>query len=291
MFLERMAPRSAAATQNQALNAIVFFYRDVLGEPLGDLGKWARAKRPKRLPTWLTHGEMLRVLEPMPAFTRLMAEVAYGSGLRIAELLALRVKDVDFESCVITVRGGKGDKDRVTCLPRTVAFKLRSHLERCRVLWERDRTAGAEPIFLPDRLDRKFPNGGREWPWFWVWPAGNESRDPRSGVVRRHHIHEHTLGKALRVACVKCGIHKRVTAHTLRHSFATNLLAAGASITQVQELMGHSSVETTQVYTHCIPQFARSIVSPMDVEPVNVVEFPAVQNGTDRSYGTYGGGR
>lgn len=176
MFLERMAPRSAAATQNQALNAIVFFYRDVLGEPLGDLGKWARAKRPKRL-------------------------------------------------------------------------------------------------------------------WFWVWPAGNESRDPRSGVVRRHHIHRHTLGKALRVACVKCGIHKRVTAHTLRHSFATNLLAAGASITQVQELMGHSSVETTQVYTHCIPQFARSIVSPMDAEPGNVVAFPEVENGTDRSYGTYGGGR
>lgn len=295
-FLDGMADGCAAATQNQALNAVVFFYRDVLGDPLGDLGKWARAKRPKRLPTWLTHGEMLRVLGAMPEFTRLMAEVAYGSGLRIAELLALRVKDVDFDSCLISVRGGKGDKDRVTCLPRTVAFKLRSHMERCRVVWERDRAAGARPIFLPDGLERKFPNGGREWPWFWVWPAKGESVDPRSGVVRRHHVHEHTLGKALRAAAAKCGVHKRVTAHTLRHSFATNLLAAGAGITQVQELLGHSSVETTQVYLHCVPQFARAVVSPMDAVPGNVVAFAGedrtdMPDMPDRSYGTYGGVR
>jgi integron integrase len=291
LFLDGMATRQvAAATQNQALNAVVFFYRDVLREPLGYLGKWARAKRPKRLPTWLTHAEMLRVLDPMPSFTRLMAEVAYGAGLRIAELLELRVKDVDFESCLITVRGGKGDKDRVTCLPKTVAFKLRSHLERCRVVWERDRTAGANPIYLPDGLERKFSNAGREWAWFWVWPASGESVDPRSGIVRRHHVHEHTLGKALRVACFKSGIHKRVTAHTLRHSFATNLLAAGASITQVQELMGHSSIETTQIYTHCIPQFARSIVSPMDVQPGNVVAFEMQNVECEMRNGTYGRG-
>lgn len=259
-----LAPRCAAATQNQALNAIVFLYRDVLREPLGDLGKWARAKRPKRLPTWLTHEEMMRLLDGLKPFTRLMAEVAYGSGLRLAELLALRVKDVDFDSCLISVRGGKGDKDRVTCLPRSVAFKLREHVARCRHLWEQDRALGASAIFMPDGLERKFPNGGKEWPWFWVWPGGNESRDPRTGIVRRHHVHEDTLGKALRVAARRAGIHKRVTAHTLRHSFATNLLTNGASITQVQELLGHTSVETTQVYLHCVPRFAESITSPLD---------------------------
>lgn len=272
-FLELLAPRCAAATQNQALNAVVFLYRDVLREPLGDLGKWARAKRPKRLPTWLTHEEMLRLLEGLKPFTRLMAEVAYGSGLRLSELLALRVKDVDFDSCLISVRGGKGDKDRVTCLPKTVALKLRAHVAQCRGLWERDRARGANAIYLPDGLERKFPNGGKEWPWFWVWPGGNESRDPRTGIIRRHHVHEDTLGKALRVAARRAGIHKRVTAHTLRHSFATNLLANGASITQVQELLGHNSVETTQVYLHCIPKFAETITSPMDAPRPNVLPF------------------
>lgn len=275
LFLERMAPRSAASTQNQALNAIVFLYRDVLKESLGDLGKWARAKRPKRLPTWLTHDEMLRVLDAMPPFTRLMAEVAYGSGLRISELLALRVKDVDFESCLVTVRSGKGDKDRVTCLPKSVAFNLRAHLLRCRAMWENDRSRGALPVYLPDGLERKFPNGGREWPWFWVWPAKSESVDPRLNITRRHHVHEHTLGKALRIAARNAGLHKRVTAHTLRHSFATGLLTSGASITQVQELLGHTSVETTQVYLHCIPQFAQTITSPLDVQ-TNVVPFTPV---------------
>jgi integron integrase len=272
LFLEGLAARSAAATQNQALNAVVFLYRDVLRERLGDLGKWARAKRPKRLPTWLTHEEMMRLLGGLRPFTRLMAEVAYGSGLRLAELLALRVKDVDFVSRLISVRGGKGDKDRVTCLPQSVAFKLRAHLEQCRTMWEADRARGANAIYLPDGLERKFPNGGKEWPWFWVWPGGNESRDPRTGIVRRHHVHEDTLGKALRRAARLCGIHKRVTAHTLRHSFATNLLTNGASITQVQELLGHTSVETTQVYLHCVPKFAETIVSPLDAMS-NVVAF------------------
>lgn len=277
LFLEKLAPRSSASTQNQALNAIVFLYRDVLRQPLGDLGKWARAKRPKRLPTWLTHEEMVRLLDAMPPFTRLMAEVAYGSGLRIAELLHLRVKDVDFDSRLISVRGGKGDKDRITCLPQTVAFKLRAHLERCRAMWEQDRARGSNPVFLPDGLERKFPNGGREWPWFWIWPAKSESEDPRlTGLIRRHHVHEHTLGKALRTASHKTGLHKRVTAHTLRHSFATNLLSHGASITQVQELLGHTSVETTQIYLHCIPRFAETITSPLDVQR-NVVPFLPVE--------------
>lgn len=274
-FLETLAPRCSASTQNQALNAIVFLYRDVLKEPLGEIGKWARAKRPKRLPTWLSPQEMRRLIEAMPAGTRLMAELAYGSGLRIAELLALRVKDIDLDACLVSVRGGKGDKDRVTCLSQSLLHRLHAHLERIRVLYDRDRAAGANPIYLPDGLERKFPNGGREWVWFWLWPAANESTDPRTGIVRRHHVHEDTLGKALKLASRKAGLHKRVTAHTLRHSFATNLLANGASITQVQELLGHNSVETTQVYLHCVPQFARTITSPLDVmpSPENVVPF------------------
>ncbi len=276
-FLEQMAPCCSASTQNQALNAIVFFYRDVLRQPLGDLGKWARAKRPARLPSWLSPDEMRRLFDAMTPGPRLMAQVAYGSGVRLAELLALRVKDIDLDACLITVRGGKGDKDRVTCLPRSLVFTLRAHLERIRLLYDADRQAGAMPVYLPDQLERKYPNAGREWPWFWLWPAANESTDPRSGIVRRHHIHEDTLGKALKNARRRCGLSKRVTAHTLRHSFATNLLANGASITQVQELLGHSSVETTQIYTHCIPQFARSITSPMDTlpQPENVVPFQA----------------
>ena len=272
-YLEKLAPRTSASTQNQALNAIVFLYRDVLKEPLGDLGKWARAKRPARLPTWLSPQEMQRLLDAMPAGTRLMAELAYGSGLRIAELLALRVKDVDAH--LVTVRGGKGDKDRITCLPQSLVHRLHAHLDRIRVVYERDRAAGAMPIYMPDGLERKFPNGGREWPWFWLWPAVNESTDPRTGILRRHHLHEDTLGKALKLATRKAGLHKRVTAHTLRHSFATNLLASGASITQVRELLGHNSVETTQVYLHCIPQFAATITSPLDSLPAasNVVPF------------------
>lgn len=275
LFLEKLAPRSSASTQNQALNAIVFLYRDVIRQPLGDLGKWARAKRAKRLPSWLGPDEMRRLLEAMPPGARFMAEMAYGSGLRLAELLALRVKDVDLEACLITVRGGKGDKDRVTCLPKSLVFRVRTHLERVRVIYDRDRAAGAAPIYLPDGLERKFPKAGAEWPWFWMFPAISESTDPRTGIVRRHHVHEDTLGKALKAAARKVGICKRVSAHTLRHSFATNLLAGGASITQVQELLGHTSVETTQVYLHCIPQFAATITSPLDVMPQasNVVMF------------------
>lgn len=264
LFLEKLAPRSAASTQNQALNAIVFFYRDVLRQPLGDIVSWARAKRPKRLPTWLAPDEMQRLLQAMPHGTRFMAQVAYGSGLRLAELLNLRVKDIDLTAALISVRGGKGDKDRITCLPRSLLPTLQTHLERLRALYDQDRAAGANPVYLPDGLERKYLNAGREWPWFWLFPGASESTDPRTGIVRRHHVHEDTLGKALQKARRRIGLSKRITAHTLRHSFATNLLASGASITQVQELLGHNSVETTQVYLHCIPQFAKTITSPLD---------------------------
>jgi integron integrase len=280
LFLEKLAPKSAASTQNQALNALVFFYRDVLRQPLGDIGPWARAKRPKRLPTWLAPEEMQRLLQAMPHGTRLMAQVAYGSGIRLAELLNLRVKDIDLNAALISVRGGKGDKDRITCLPRSLIQILQTHLERLRALYDQDRAAGANPIYLPDGLERKYPNAGREWPWFWLFPGASESTDPRTRIVRRHHVHEDTLGKALQKARRRIGLSKRITAHTLRHSFATNLLASGSSITQVQELLGHNSVETTQVYLHCIPQFAKTITSPLDAlttstaPPTTIIQGP-----------------
>lgn len=274
-FLEELAPRCSAATQNQALCAIVFFYKDCLMTPLGDIGKWARAKRPERLPTWLSPQEMRQILDSMQGIPKLMTALAYGTGLRLAELLALRIKDIDLTAHLVTVRGGKGDKDRITCLPRALDLPLHQHLQRVKAIYDRDRAASANPIYLPAGLERKFPNAGREWPWFWLFPALNESTDPETKIHRRHHIHEDTLGKALKAAAHKIGLPKRITAHTLRHSFATNLLSSGASITQVQELLGHTSVETTQVYLHCIPQFAQTITSPLDAAPSPIIPFPA----------------
>lgn len=271
LFLEKLAPRSSASTQNQALNAIVFLYRDVLNQPLGQLGKWARAKRPARLPSWLSPAEMECLLSVMSGGSKLLARFAFGTGLRLAELLALRVKDIDLDSRLVTVRGGKGDKDRITCLPASLRMEMETHLMRVRAIYDQDRARGAAPVMLPDGLERKMPKEGRDWPWFWLWPAPSESTDPRSGIVRRHHLHEDTLGKALKTAVKRCGLGKRVTAHTLRHSFATALLSGGASITQVQELLGHSSVETTQIYLHCVPQFAQTIVSPLDALDQNKV--------------------
>jgi len=275
LFLHELAPRTAAATQTQALCAVQFLYRDVLKESMGDLGKWARAQRPKRMPTWLTQGEMSRLLEQMHGRTKAMAQMAYGSGLRLAEMLNLRIKDLDVEGCTITVRGGKGNKDRVTCLARSLAFRLGPYLARVRSLFEGDRAAGRAPVYLPDGLERKYPNKGREWPWFWVWPAVNESTDPRTGIVRRHPIHEDTLGKALAVATKRAGISKRVTVHTLRHSFATAFLENGGRLEELKELLGHSHIETTMIYTHVLPMLGRRVVSPLDVAERKVIAFPA----------------
>lgn len=278
LYLEHLAPRTSAATQNQALNAIVFLYRDVLNQPLGELGKWARAKRPKRLPTCLTVAEMDRLLSVMSGGAKLMARFAFGTGLRLAELLALRIKDIDLEARLVTVHGGKGDKDRVTCLPESLVLDLQTHLMRVRAIYDADRASGAAPIYLPDGLERKFKNGGTEWPWFWLWPANSESTDPRTRIIRRHHVHEDTLGKALKTATRRCGLSKRVTVHTLRHSFATALISNGASINQVQELLGHSSVETTMVYLHCVPQFAQSVTSPLDtLAAAKIIAFETPQ--------------
>lgn len=280
-WLEQMAPHCSASTQNQALNAVVFLYRDVLQEPLGELGKWARAKRPKKLPVYLEMPEMSALLAALPSGARLMARFAFGTGLRLNELLSLRMKDVHLmsEHPTVDVRGGKGDKDRVVPLPRTLVMELHDHVQRMRVLYDEDRAACRPGVYLPDGLERKFPNGGKERPWFWLWPAKSESRDPETGIVRRHHVHEDTLGKALKVAARKAGIAKRVTAHTLRHSFATHLLAQGVDIRRIQEWLGHSSVETTMIYTHCVPRDSGDVISPLDaLTQSKVVPFEQPQH-------------
>ena len=283
-WLQKMAPHCSASTQNQALNAVVFLYRDVLKQPLGDLGKWARAKRPKKIPIYLEKAELAALLNALPRGARLMARLTVATGLRLSELLNLRMKDLHLltDKPTVDVRGGKGDKDRVVPLPRSLVMELLEHVERMRVIYDRDRAANRPGIYLPDGLERKFPNGGKEWAWFWLWPAKGESRDPVTGIVRRHHVHEDTLGKALGRAARACGLAKRVTAHTLRHTFATLLLASGVDIRRIQAWLGHNSVETTMIYTHCVPRDMGDVINPIDaLDECKILPFqtPATERG------------
>jgi len=193
-----------------------------------------------------------------------MARLLYGSGMRLMECMRLRVKDVDFERGEILIREGKGNKDRVTMLPDALVADLRAHLVRVRGLWEQDRDAGLPGVFTPQALEKKYPNGGKTWPWFWVFPSRSLSTDPRSGIERRHHAHEQALQRAIKQAVVNGGITKPATTHSLRHSFATHLLQSGYDIRTVQELLGHSDVSTTMIYTHVLNKGGRGVVSPLD---------------------------
>ena len=265
-FLETLAVQGnvAASTQNQALNALVFFYDQALEQPLGDLGAFIRAKRPQRLPVVLTRGEVLHLLEPMEGVYRLMASLLYGTGMRLMECLRLRVKDVDFAYRQIVVRDGKGQKDRVTPLPDTLSEPLRAHLEQVRALHEADLRQGNGEVFLPSALARKYPNAAREWGWQYVFPSGRLSVDPRSGAIRRHHLHENGLQKAVKQAATAARLTKPANCHALRHSFATHLLETGQDIRTVQELLGHSNVSTTMIYTHVLNRGGQGVVSPLD---------------------------
>jgi integron integrase len=265
-FLETLAVRGnvSASTQNQALNALVFFYDQALEQPLGDLGAFIRAKRPQRLPVVLTRGEVLRLLDQMEGAHRLMASLLYGTGMRLMECLRLRVKDVDFADCQIVVRDGKGQKDRVTPLPDTLSEPLRAHLEQVRALHEADLRQGHGEVFLPSALARKYPNAAREWGWQYVFPSGRLSVDPRSGAIRRHHRHENGLQKAVKQAATAARLTKPANCHALRHSFATHLLETGYDIRTVQELLGHSDVSTTMIYTHALHRGGQGVVSPLD---------------------------
>jgi len=253
----------SASTQNQALNAIVFLYKQVLKKELGAIDA-IRAKKPKRLPVVLTVEETLLVLSQLSGVKQLMARLLYGSGLRLMECHRLRVKDIDISAKQIIVHNGKGFKDRVTVLAETVIPLLEEHLIRVRVLHKDFLSRGLGEVELPYALERKYPNAKYEWSWQYVFPAKNVSTDPRSKVRRRHHVHESGLQKAVKNAVRLSGISKNVGCHTFRHCFATHLLEAGVDIRTVQELLGHSNIATTMIYTHVMKKPGIDIKSPLD---------------------------
>ena len=265
-FLSHLAVegRVAASTQNQAKSALLFLYKEVLGVDLPWLNQIEAAKTSRRLPVVLTQGEVAAVLSSMKDTTGLVARLLYGTGMRVMEGLRLRVKDVDFGRGEILVRDGKGAKDRVTMLPARLVPELREHLMRVRELHGRDLAAGHGEAYLPYALDRKYPSAGREWCWQYVFPSANLSVDPRSGAVRRHHLMDQAVQRAIRQAVRKAGVAKQATPHTLRHFFATHLLESGYDIRTVQELLGHSDVSTTMIYTHVLNRGGRGVASPLD---------------------------
>jgi integron integrase len=265
-FLEHLAVdrHVSASTQNQALNALVFFYLEVVRREIGDLGEVLRARRSKRLPQVLTQAETRGLLEAMEGDPQLLARLLYGTGMRLMEGLRLRVKDVDFGRNQIVIRAGKGDKDRVTMLPQTLAEPLRGHLETVKGTHEADLAAGHGEVFLPDALGQKYASASREWAWQWVFPARSFSRDPRSGRWLRHHLAEEILQRAVKAARMQAGLPKPATPHTLRHCFATHLLEGGTDIRTLQELLGHKDVTTTQIYTHVMQKPGIGVRSPLD---------------------------
>jgi integron integrase len=266
-FLTHLALRRnvSVSTQNQALNALVFLYDQVLQRPLGDFADFARAKRPARLPTVLTRAETERVLAALkPGTLGLIIRLMYGSGLRLTEGLRLRVKDVDFAGGRIIVRQGKGDKDRVTMLPEKLRVELQEHLRRVKLLHDQDRNEGFGGVYLPHALARKYPKADREWCWQWVFPSGRRSKDPRSGVERRHHVNEISVQRAMKEAVQLAGVGKPASCHTLRHSFATHLLEAGTDIRTLQDLLGHQDVATTMIYLHVMQKPGIGTRSPLD---------------------------
>lgn len=254
----------ATATQKQALNALVFLYREVLDLPLEGKMTPVRSTRSVRLPTVLTSGEVESVFKQMEGTHALMAMLLYGAGLRLMECVRLRIKDVDLGQRMIVVRGGKGDKDRSTVLPELAQVLLEAHVKRVIALHQQDLSEGFGEVYLPGALAAKYPNAGRETGWQYVFPGRKRSVDPRSGRERRHHVLESGLQKAMKAAVLRAGIHKRATCHTLRHSFATHLLENGTNIRIVQELMGHKSVKTTEIYTHVMQRDLRQLKSPLD---------------------------
>jgi integron integrase len=265
-FLSHLAKNDdvAVATQNQALAAILFLYRVVLELELPWLDGVVRAKGPRRIPTVLDRAQVRAVLDAMTGVHGLMARLMYGTGMRIGECVALRVKYLDLDRREVIVRDGKGGKDRVTMLPALLVEPLREQLFAARAAFEHDRRRDQPGVALPHALERKYPNAGKAWGWYWVFPQDHLSRDPRSGIVRRHHAYDQTLARAIVLASRRAKIVKPVTSHTLRHCFATHLLEDGYDIRTVQELLGHKDVSTTMIYTHVLNRGGRGVVSPLD---------------------------
>jgi integron integrase len=256
--------RVSPSTQNQAKSALLFLYREVLELPLPWLDKVTQAKAPTRLPVVLTVSEVQAVLARLSGTHWLIASLLYGAGLRLMEAVRLRVKDVEFSQHEIIVREGKGAKDRVTMLPESAVEALKCHLAKVKALHAEDLAAGFGDVYLPFALAKKYPNAGREWGWQYIFPSAKLSVDPRSGVTRRHHVDEKGIQRAMKQAVRDARIAKSATPHTLRHSFATHLLLGGYDIRTVQELLGHSDVSTTMIYTHVLNRGGKGVVSPMD---------------------------
>jgi integron integrase len=259
-----MEEQVAASTQNQAFSALLFLYRYVLDQPLEEPLDALRAKRSRYLPTVLTRDEVLAIIKHLSGVYRLVIQVLYGGGLRLSEGLQLRVKDLDFAQQQLLIRDAKGRESRVSPLPDCLVDSLKDHLGGVKQLHQRDLDAGYGSVYLPFALDRKYPNADRDWIWQFVFPAFGLSRDPRSGIVRRHHLHETGVQRSVKRAVRAAGIEKRVSCHTFRHSFATHLLQNGYDIRTVQELLGHKDVKTTMIHTHVLNRGGRGVRSPLD---------------------------
>jgi len=254
----------SASTQNQALNALVFLYREVMKKPLEGMSEFVRAKRPKQLPIVLSRNETEKLLNNLKNTQWLMASMLYGTGMRLMDCIRLRVLDIDFDYNQIVIRDGKGQKDRVVPLPNKIIPMLTEHLSKRKQLHNEDLEKGFGEVYLPNALDRKYPNAATEWKWQYVFVSARMSVDPRSGKVRRHHMHENTLQKAIKKACDSAGINKKVNCRSLRHSFATHMLESGYDIRTVQELLGHADVSTTMIYTHVLNRGGQGVISPLD---------------------------
>ena len=265
-FLSMLATERqvSVSTHRQALSALLFLYKEVLGQELPWMQQIGRPVSARRIPSVLTMAEIQRVLDLMDGETGLLARLLYGTGMRRNEGLCLRVKDLDFARHLIIVRDGKGGKDRVVMLPRALEQPLREQLARSHRFWASDRAAQRPGVYLPHALEAKYPRAGQSWPWHWVFPSLTLAADPRTGVERRHHLYEQRLQRALKKAVAMAGIEKPVSVHTLRHSFATHLLQSGTDIRTVQELLGHSDVSTTMIYTHVLKVAAGGTSSPLD---------------------------
>ena len=266
LFLTDLAVNKnvAPSTQSQALNALVFLYKKVLNIPLENPINSIRAAKKINVPVVLTKEETANVLSLIEGIPQLIVKLIYGSGLRISEAIRLRVQDIDFDLKAISVRSGKGNKDRVTTFPTSVAPFLHNHLKKIKVMHKSDVSKGFGAVYLPHALSRKYRNAAKKWGWQYVFPASNLSVDPRSGVTRRHHIDPSVINKAIKTAVKKTNVNKKISAHTFRHSFATHLLQRGTDIRTIQALLGHNDISTTMIYTHVLHQGGQGVVSPLD---------------------------
>jgi integron integrase len=265
-FLTHLAVdlKVSSSTQTQALSALLFLYRKVLGIEIGELAEVVRSRKPKRLPVVMTRDEVKAVLSQLDTEKWLMASIMYGSGLRLMEMLELRVQDINFDLAELTVRDGKGGKDRVTMLPQSLMTPLRQQLRLARTVHERDLADGWGRVLMPDALDRKYPNAAAEWGWQWIFPQQRRWTDQRTGAQGRHHVHETIVQRSVKAAVRASGVEKHVGCHTFRHSFATHLLATGYDIRTIQELLGHKDVSTTMIYTHVLNKGGHGVRSPLD---------------------------